>query len=96
MATVFLCILPGASRTMDNIEVIFLFLYHMPEQYLSSYFYILREVCDDQHDHTHQLGDNFFTIEYEMYYIIFGKVEVRLNAIHNIDKKSNQNISYTI
>ena len=82
---------------MDNIEVNCLHLGHIIENYFSSYFSLLREVCDDQHDHTHKLGERyiFFTEEYEIYYIIYWKVEVRLNAIHNIDKKSNQNMSYT-
>ena len=58
---------------MYNIEGICLSLDHMPEQYSSSYFSILRELCDDYHYHTHQLRDTFcfFTKEYEIYYIIF-------------------------
>ena len=56
----FLCTLPGASRTMDNIEVIRLLLDHNPEQYFSSYFSLLHEVCYDQHEHTQQLGETFF------------------------------------
>ena len=26
-------------------------------------FYLLHKVCDDQHDHTHQLGDTFFWLD---------------------------------
>ena len=29
---------------------------NIPEQYLSTFFSLLREVCDDQYDHKHQLG----------------------------------------
>ena len=54
-----LCTITGASRTMDNVEVICLSLDHIPEQYLSLYFSPLRGVCDDQHDHTHQVGETF-------------------------------------
>ena len=72
---VIFCTLPGDSYTMDNTEGISLPLDHMLEQYLSSYFFILSEVRDDQHDHTHQLGEIFwfFTEEYEMYFIIYRK-----------------------
>ena len=69
---VFLCTLPGALCTMDNIEEIHLPLDHMPDQYLPSYFSLPRKVCDDQHDNKHQVGEPFFlTEEYEMYYIIY-------------------------
>ena len=68
----FLCTLPGASRTMDNTEVIISPLDNIPNQYFSSYFSLLHEVCDDQYDHTHQLEETFFfTEKYEIYYIIY-------------------------
>ena len=58
---------------MENIEVIRLTLDHMSEQYLSFYFSILHEVCNEKHEHTQQLGDtfSFVTEEYEMYDIIY-------------------------
>ena len=59
-ATVFLCTIPGVSRTMENIEGISLSLDNTPEQYLSSYFSLLHELCDDQHDYTHQLVETLF------------------------------------
>ena len=55
-----LCTLPFASITIDNIEIISLPLDHMPDQYFSSDFPLLREVCDDQYEHTHHLVDTFF------------------------------------
>ena len=57
--TLFLCNLPDASRTINNIEEISLPLDHTPEQYFSSYFSLLHEVYDDQHGYAHQLGETF-------------------------------------
>ena len=75
MQTLFLCTLQGTSHTMNNIQGICLPLDHIPDQYFSSYISLLHEVCDEQHNHTHQLGDIFcfLTEEYEMYYMIYRK-----------------------
>ena len=83
------------SLTMDNIEVIRLPLDNIPDQYFSSYSSILHEVCDEQHDHTHQLG-HFFVFYQRIRNLLYNieKFEARLNVIHNIDKKINQNMSY--
>ena len=79
---------PVASLKMENIEGIRIPSDHILGHYFSSYFYLICEVCDEQHDHTHQLGEIFvFTEECEMYYLMYRKVEVGLNVIHNIDKK---------
>ena len=94
--TLFLCTLPFYSCKIDNIEVISLPLDYIPEHCLSSYFSPPREICDDQHDDTNQLGQNFL-FNNRIWNILndLEKFEFRLNVVHNIDKKSHQNVLCT-
>ena len=66
-------------------EVICLTLDHTPDQYLSFYFSLLHAQFDDQHGHTHQLGDTFYILLNDMKCIIqqIENVEIRINVIHD-------------